>query len=140
MLGPLVAALIILAVAGLSGYAHLLWLVGFIALYRMVQDYVLNPYLMSDGVSLPPLLVLFGLLAGEELAGVAGIFLSVPLLAAAKIVLIRTLQANRAPQRTELPPQAAARLVDQALDASSLMPPATENRGIAAQHEVKADT
>ena len=44
---------------------------------------MLNPYLMSDGVEVPPLLVLFGLLAGEELGGVVGIFLSVPALAAA---------------------------------------------------------
>jgi predicted PurR-regulated permease PerM len=137
VLGPLAAAVVILAVAGLSGYAHLLWLVGFIALYRVVQDYVLNPYLMSDGVSLPPLLVLFGLLAGEELGGVAGIFLSVPLLAAAKILLIRIVQAKRAPQRAGLPPAAAARRVDQALDASSLTPPA-ENRVPAAPHEVDA--
>ena len=124
VLGPLVAAIMIVAVAGLSGYAHLLWLIGFIAVYRLLQDYVLNPYLMSDGVSLPPLLVLFGLLAGEELGGVAGIFLSVPLLAAAKILVIRIVQASRAPQRGELSPAVTARLVDQALDASSLTPPA----------------
>lgn len=131
VLGPLAAAVIVLTVSGLSGYTHLLWLVGFIALYRVVQDYVLNPYLMSDGVSLPPLLVLFGLLAGEELGGVAGIFLSVPVLAASKILLVRIVQANRAPPRTELPPSAAARLVDQALDASSLSPPVDESRGVA---------
>ena len=137
VLGPLAAAVIVLAVAGLSGYAHLLWLVGFIAIYRVVQDYVLNPYLMSDGVSLPPLLVLFGLLAGEELAGVPGIFLSVPLLAAAKILLIRLVQAKRAPRSAELPPAATARLVDRALDASSLTPP-TEIRAPAAQHDADA--
>jgi hypothetical protein len=54
-----------------------------------------NPYLMSDGVQVSPLLVLFGLLAGEELAGVAGIFLSVPVIAAAKIVVLRITQARK---------------------------------------------
>jgi predicted PurR-regulated permease PerM len=39
--------------------------------------------------------VLFGLLAGEELAGVAGIFLSVPVIAAAKIVVLRITQARK---------------------------------------------
>lgn len=93
VVGPLVAAIGIVAVAGLSGYAHLLLLVGFLVLYRLFQDYVLNPYLMSDGVSIPPLLVLFGLLAGEELGGIAGIFLSVPVLAVTKIVVVRIGQA-----------------------------------------------
>jgi predicted PurR-regulated permease PerM len=85
VIGPLAAAAACLIVSGLSGYDHLLWLVIFIAAYRIFQDYVLNPYLMSDGVEVPPLLVLFGLLAGEEIGGVVGIFLSVPTLAAAKI-------------------------------------------------------
>jgi predicted PurR-regulated permease PerM len=95
VIGPLVAAIGCVVVAGLSGYGHLLLLAGFIGLYRLFQDYVLNPTLMSGGVALPPLLVLFGLLAGEELAGVAGIFLSVPVLAAAKIAILRIAQERR---------------------------------------------
>jgi predicted PurR-regulated permease PerM len=87
--GPLVGALTILAVAVFSGYPHVLWLVGFFVLYRIFQDYVLNPYLMSEGVDVPALLVVFGLLAGDELAGVAGIFLSVPVIAALRIVILR---------------------------------------------------
>ena len=89
VLGPLAAALICVGVAGLSGYDHVLAILGFIAVYRVFQDYVLNPYLMSEGVTVPPLLVLFGLLAGEEIGGVAGVFLSVPVLAAAKILVKR---------------------------------------------------
>ena len=101
VVGPLVAAVGCVAVAGLSGYDHLFILAGFIALYRIFQDYVLNPTLMSGGVSVPPLLVLFGLLAGEELAGVAGIFLSVPVLAAAKIATLRIAQQLRSPVPSE---------------------------------------
>jgi predicted PurR-regulated permease PerM len=92
IIGPLVAAIACVIVAGLSGYTHLLVLAGFIALYRLFQDYVVNPMLMSGGVAVPPLLILFGLLAGAELAGVAGIFLSVPVLAAAKIAVLRIAQ------------------------------------------------
>jgi predicted PurR-regulated permease PerM len=87
--GPLSAVVVILAVAGFSGFTHLLWLAIFILAYRAFQDYVLNPYLMSEGVEVSPLMVIVGLLAGDELAGVAGIFLSVPVLAAIKIVLVR---------------------------------------------------
>jgi len=92
VVGPLVAAIACVIVAGLSGYTHLLVLAGFIAFYRLFQDYAVNPMLMSGGVAVPPLLILFGLLAGAELAGVAGIFLSVPVLAAAKIAVLRIAQ------------------------------------------------
>jgi predicted PurR-regulated permease PerM len=86
VIGPAAAAVICLTVSGLAGYDHLLLLLGFIVVYRLFQDYVLNPYLMSDGVEVPPLMVLVGLLAGEEIGGVVGIFLSVPALAATKII------------------------------------------------------
>lgn len=96
VIGPLGAAVVVVVVSGLGGYDHLLLLIGFIAGYRLFQDYVLNPYLMSGGVEVPPLLVLFGLLAGEEIGGVIGIFLSVPVLAAAKIIVTRIAEEMRA--------------------------------------------
>jgi predicted PurR-regulated permease PerM len=93
--GPLGAAVIAILVAAFSGYDHLLWLAGFILAYRMFQDYVLNPYLMSEGVEVSPLLVIVGLLAGEQLGGVAGIFLSVPVMAALKIIFVRARAAQK---------------------------------------------
>lgn len=99
--GPLGAAALALLVAGFSGYDHLLWLAGFIFAYRMFQDYVLNPYLMSEGVEVSPLMVIIGLLAGDQLGGVAGIFLSVPVMAAFKIIFSRVLAAR---ERAEAPP------------------------------------
>ena len=80
--GPLTAAVIALFVAGIAGYGHLLWIGIFILAYRVFQDYVLSPYLMSGGIGIHPALVLFGLVAGEQLGGVAGIFLSIPTIAA----------------------------------------------------------
>lgn len=96
--GPLSAVLMILVVAVFSGYAHLLWLILFIIGYRLFQDYVLNPYLMSEGVEVSPLMVIVGLLAGDELAGVAGIFLSVPVMAACKIIFVRMRRAQAVPE------------------------------------------
>lgn len=89
VLGPLVAAVAIVGVALFSGYEHVGWVIAFIGGYRVFQDYMLNPYLMSEGVDVPPILVVFGLLAGEELAGVAGIFLSVPFLAALRMFVVQ---------------------------------------------------
>ena len=85
--GPLTAAVAVLAISAISGYPHLLWFLAFIVGYRLFQDYVLNPSLMSAGIEVSPLLVILGLLAGEQVGGVAGIFLAVPVAAALKIIL-----------------------------------------------------
>jgi len=87
--GPLVAAVVILLVSGLAGYPNLLWLVVFLIVFRLFQDYVVNPHLMSAGVAIHPLLVLFGVLAGEQVAGIPGMFFSVPVMAALRIVVLR---------------------------------------------------
>jgi predicted PurR-regulated permease PerM len=76
-------------VAGLSGYAHLLWIVIFLIAYRLFQDYLLSPYLLSSSIEIHPLLVLFGVLAGEQVAGIPGMFFSVPVIAALRIVIVR---------------------------------------------------
>ncbi len=95
VIGPLSAAAAILLVAGFSGYPHLVWVLAFLAAYRLFQDYVLQPYLMSSGVELHPLLVIFGVLAGEQTGGVAGMFLSIPVLATLRVVFLRIRKAQR---------------------------------------------
>jgi predicted PurR-regulated permease PerM len=89
LLGPLVAAVTIISVTILNGYSHLWWVVGFLAGYRLIQDYVISPRLMSAGIELHPLLVIVGVLAGGEIGGIAGSFLSVPVLALLRVVYRR---------------------------------------------------
>ena len=89
MIGPLTAGAIILLVTLISGLYFWTVLI-FIVAYRMFQDYFLSPHLMGQGVQLHPLLVLLGVFGGAEVAGVAGSFLSVPVLAMARIVYVRT--------------------------------------------------
>ena len=96
VVGPVAAGVIIVLVTGLSGYNHVLLYLLFWALYRLVQDYALSPYLMSKGVQLNPMLVLFGVLAGDQVAGVLGMFLSVPLLAILRVLFVRLRRARAA--------------------------------------------
>ncbi len=84
--GPLSAAILVIATALLSGNPHLPWIVLFLVGHRLFQDYVLNPMLMSSGLRLNPLLVIFAVLAGEQLAGVPGVLLSIPMLGTLKIL------------------------------------------------------
>ena len=87
--GPLTAGLLIMLTATVSGYAHLGLLFAFLVLFRVVQDYVISPHLLAAGVEIHPLWVLFGVLAGEQLAGIPGMFFSVPVMAALRIVVVR---------------------------------------------------
>jgi len=87
VIGPAAALVIILVVSSASGAGGLAWVLVFWLLNRVFQDYVLNPFLMSSGVEIHPILVLFGVLAGERLAGIPGMFFSVPILALFKVVL-----------------------------------------------------
>jgi predicted PurR-regulated permease PerM len=94
VVGPAAAGLIVLLVTSLSGYSHAFLYVIFWLLLRLVQDYVLSPYLMGKGVQLSPMLVLFGVLAGDQIAGVLGMFLSVPVLAILRVVFLRLRRAR----------------------------------------------
>jgi predicted PurR-regulated permease PerM len=96
--GPAAALVIILIVSAVSGAGGLLWILLFWGCYRVFQDYVLNPYLMSAEVELHPLLVLFGVLAGNSLAGIPGMFFSIPAIAILKVIYARIRVAYRRKQ------------------------------------------
>jgi predicted PurR-regulated permease PerM len=89
VVGPAAALIIIAVVVLVTGSGGLLWIVIFWAAFRIFQDYVLNPYLMSSGVEMHPLLVLFGVLAGEKIGGIPGMFFSVPAIAILRVVYDR---------------------------------------------------
>jgi predicted PurR-regulated permease PerM len=103
LVGPLTAAIIIVAVSAVSGFPHVFLMIAFLGIYRLFQDYVLSPNLMSQGVELHPLLVIFGVFAGGEIGGVAGVFLSIPTLALARLLYhrLRKLRISRRLQPVE---------------------------------------
>ncbi|MEI9975769.1 MAG: AI-2E family transporter [Ignavibacteriota bacterium] len=101
VVGPLAASVVVFGVGGvLSG--HVLAVLIFLVVFRLFQDYVISPHLMGQGVELHPLLVLFGVFAGAELAGVAGSFLSVPTLALVRVLYLRVYQARQEAQAAKL--------------------------------------
>jgi predicted PurR-regulated permease PerM len=86
VVGPLVAGVVILAVALLMSYPHWLMLLCFLIAWRLVQDYVVSPRIMGQSMELHPLAAIFGVLAGAEIAGVLGVYLSIPVMASLRIV------------------------------------------------------
>jgi predicted PurR-regulated permease PerM len=88
-IGPLIGMAVAILVGAFSGFPHLLWIVIFVLAYQVFQNYVIQPLVMSSGVEVHPLLVLFGVMAGEQIGGLAGVFFSIPVIATLRILLIR---------------------------------------------------
>ena len=87
---PLVGPLVLATVAAVVGALHdpmlALWAIGFLGVLRLVEDYLIYPRLIRRSIHLHPLAVILAVLAGAELDGVAGMFLSVPTVALATVV------------------------------------------------------
>lgn len=89
VVGPLVAAVVIISVSLLLSYPHWLAIIIFLGVWRLIQDYVTSPRIMGRSVELHPLAAIFGVMAGGEVAGILGIFLSIPVMASLRIVFRR---------------------------------------------------
>ncbi len=82
LVGPLVVAILAALLALLhSGFGMAFVVLLFLGVLRIVQDYVIYPRIIGTGIHLHPLAVILAILSGAELAGVAGIFLAIPVIA-----------------------------------------------------------
>jgi predicted PurR-regulated permease PerM len=89
LVGPLTAAVIIVSVSLLLSYPHWIALVVFLGVWRLIQDYISSPRIMGRSMELHPLAAIFGVMAGGEIAGILGIYLSIPVMASLRIVFRR---------------------------------------------------
>lgn len=88
LVGPVVVAVLAALVTSFSpdtSTYSALWVLLFLGVLRIIHDYTIYPRLVGQGIHLHPLAVILAILAGHELAGVAGIFLSIPLIAVATV-------------------------------------------------------
>jgi predicted PurR-regulated permease PerM len=81
LLGPLVVAIIAASVGSFDSVGRAVGVVLFLGVLRITHDYVIYPRIIGSGIHLHPLAVILAILAGHELAGVAGIFLAIPVIA-----------------------------------------------------------
>jgi len=82
LVGPLLVAIMAAILATLhAGPFNAFLVLLFLGVLRIAQDYAIYPRLIGQGIHLHPLAVIFAILAGEKLAGVAGVFLAIPVVA-----------------------------------------------------------
>jgi predicted PurR-regulated permease PerM len=81
-----IASAVAILTIGFLTHAHWIWMAGLLVVWRLVQDYVNSPRIMGDTLELQPLTVVFALMVGGQVGGIAGLYLSVPTVAVLRIV------------------------------------------------------
>ncbi|MFY9556251.1 MAG: AI-2E family transporter, partial [Blastocatellia bacterium] len=81
LVGPLSAAATVGLVASFHSLTQAFWVLIFLLVLRLVQDYVIYPRLIGRGIHLHPFAIILAVVCGAELGGIAGIFLAIPVVA-----------------------------------------------------------
>jgi predicted PurR-regulated permease PerM len=87
LLGPLTLAVVAAVVGAFHTPSLTFQVIVFLAVLRLMEDYVVYPRLLRHTVHLHPLAVILGVVAGAELAGLAGMFLAIPVVAVGSVVV-----------------------------------------------------
>jgi predicted PurR-regulated permease PerM len=82
LIGPLTVAIIVVLTASFSDNPwDALYAAVFLIVLRIAQDYVIYPRIVREGIHLHPLAIILSVLMGEQIAGIAGVFISIPVVA-----------------------------------------------------------
>jgi predicted PurR-regulated permease PerM len=79
---------------GFLTHSHWIWMAGLLVMWRLVQDYVNSPRIMGHSLRLQPLTVMAALMVGAQVGGIAGLYLSVPVVALLRIVWVECLSTR----------------------------------------------
>ncbi|AHV98501.1 AI-2E family transporter [Paenibacillus sp. 7124] len=86
-LGPFLGAAPAIVMASTISFRMVLMVVVVNTLCQMLESNVISPQVVGRTLHLHPLLIIFALLVGGEIAGIVGLILAVPVFAAGKVVL-----------------------------------------------------
>ncbi len=93
MLGPVTIGLIVTGTAAASDNPwKALYVAIFLIVLRIVHDYATYPRIVRGGIHLHPLAIILSVLAGEQVAGIPGVFLSIPIVAVATVIYRHVLE------------------------------------------------
>ena len=92
LIGPLTLAIIATTVSLLQSPWKALYVIVFLVALRITHDYVTYPRIVRQGIHLHPLAVVLSVLAGEQVAGIPGVFLSIPVVALLTVIYKHVLE------------------------------------------------
>jgi len=82
-------AAVIIVTAGALSHSHWIWMLALLVVWRILMDYAIAPRVMGHELEIHPLLAIFTLMVGGAVGGIVGIYLSVPLVAALRVIYRR---------------------------------------------------
>jgi predicted PurR-regulated permease PerM len=100
--GWMISAATIISV-GTFTHSHWIWMAALIGVWRMLMDYWIAPQVMGHELEIHPLLAIFTLMVGGAVGGIVGIYLSVPLIAALRVLWHRSVLLRSHPERATAP-------------------------------------
>ncbi|UII54979.1 AI-2E family transporter [Cytobacillus spongiae] len=86
--GPIFGAIPAVVIASTISVKMVLISLGIILLLQFLEGNILSPLIVGKSLHMHPLLIMFALLIGGEIAGVIGLILAVPVLAVVKVALL----------------------------------------------------
>ena len=93
LLGPFtIGVLITITAASSDNPRNAIYVVIFLVVIRVIHDYVTYPRIVRDGIHMHPLAIILSVLAGEQIAGIPGVFLSIPIVAVCSVVYRHVLE------------------------------------------------
>lgn len=92
LIGPLAIGIIATTVAGFESGSQAAWTAAFLAVFRIIHDYVTYPRIVREGIHLHPLAIILSVLAGEQVAGIQGVFIAIPIVSLATVIYRHILQ------------------------------------------------
>lgn len=87
LIGPLTLALTAITMGAFQSPWQALYVAIFLIVLRITHDYVTYPRIVREGIHLHPLAIVLSVLAGEQIAGITGVFLSIPVVALGTVLL-----------------------------------------------------
>ncbi|MCA0992819.1 AI-2E family transporter [Pseudalkalibacillus hwajinpoensis] len=86
--GPFLGAAPALLIASTVSVKMTLVTIIVIIVLQFIESNILSPYIVGKSLHIHPVVIIFGLLAGGEIAGVIGLILAVPVLAVLKALIL----------------------------------------------------
>lgn len=81
-----IASATTITIAGVLTHSHWIWMAALLGIWRLLMDYGISPRVMGHELEIHPLLAIFAVMVGGAVGGIVGIYLSVPLVAALRVL------------------------------------------------------
>jgi len=97
--GWMISATTIIGVGVLTN-SHWIGMAALLGLWRILMDYWIAPRIVGHELEFHPLLAIFTVMVGGEIGGIVGIYLSIPLVAALRVIWKARIATDLPAQRT----------------------------------------